>query len=142
MSYIHEQMMVELLHTGHLYDQALTILMKRHGLTNSQYNILRILKGALPDSVNPGELKERMVFQNSDVTRLIDRLVGKDLVFRQICPSNRRKVDMTITKKGEKLLEKIYPEMKEITNNFYSEVLSAEEAKEFTQKLKILKSNL
>jgi len=71
------------------------------------YNVLRILKGSKPKSISPGEIKEVMLDKSPDLTRLLDKLVQIGLVDRHLCPANRRKMDVIITKKGEALLSKI-----------------------------------
>jgi len=139
---MHEQMLVELIHTSHLYEKVLASLFKEYDLTNPQYNILRILKGVHPEYLHPGEIKNRMMFQKSDLTRLIDRLVGKGLVSRKICDSNRRMVDMKITENGIETLEAIYPKLSKITNNFYSDTFTEMEVTEITNYLNKIKTVL
>ena len=77
---------------------------KGYGITVQQYNILRILRGQNPDPVTVNELKERMLDKMSDVSRLVERLRVKELVERKICPDDRRRAEVTITKKGLDLL--------------------------------------
>ena len=78
------------------------------------YNVLRILKGSFPNPLSPGEIKEVMLDKSPDLTRLIDKLVNMDLVDRHICPNNRRKMDVFITKKGEQVLHEINNKQKNI----------------------------
>ena len=85
-------------HTEHL---------KKSGITGAQYNILRILRGQYPNPASVNLLKERMLDKMSDVSRLVERLLQKDLVDRKICPYDRRRVEVVITKKGLELLEDI-----------------------------------
>lgn len=82
------------------YNQAF----KKFDLTSSQFNILRILRGQHPNSASVNLLKERMLDKMSDASRLVERLRKKGLVKRNICPNDRRKVDVIITDKGLKLL--------------------------------------
>lgn len=82
---------------------------KPFGITPQQFNILRILRGQFPDRISAKEIKERMLDQNSDVSRLLDRLSTKGLVERKQCPSDKRAADVYITRKGLRLLEKIDP---------------------------------
>ncbi|GJQ63017.1 MAG: MarR family transcriptional regulator [Melioribacteraceae bacterium] len=77
---------------------------KGYGITVQQYNILRILRGQNPEPVTVNELKERMLDKMSDVSRLVERLRVKELVERKICPDDRRRAEVTITKKGLDLL--------------------------------------
>ncbi|MEW6194252.1 MAG: MarR family transcriptional regulator [Bacteroidota bacterium] len=79
--------------------------LKQLGVTASQYNILRILRGQHPNPASINLLKERMIDKMSDASRLVERLKKKELVEREICPSDRRQVDVKITAKGLKLLQ-------------------------------------
>lgn len=82
-------------------------LLDEYDLTPQQFNLLRILRGQYPQPASITLLKERMLDKMSDASRLVERLVTKGLVERKICPVDRRKVDVVITKKGLKILEKI-----------------------------------
>lgn len=77
---------------------------KKYGITGAQYNILRILRGQHPRPASVNLLKERMLDKMSDASRLVDRLKSKGLVEREICPDDRRKVEVKITEKGMVLL--------------------------------------
>ncbi|MFN8336950.1 MAG: MarR family transcriptional regulator [Cyclobacteriaceae bacterium] len=77
---------------------------KAAGITVQQFNILRILKGQYPKSISATEIKSRMLDKNSDVSRLLDRLVVKKLVNRQVCPNDKRAADITITEEGIAIL--------------------------------------
>lgn len=81
--------------------------LKKHGITGAQFNILRILRGQYPNPASINLLKERMLDKMSDASRLVERLLLKDLVDRKICPDDRRRVEVVITEKGLKLLEDI-----------------------------------
>jgi DNA-binding MarR family transcriptional regulator len=81
--------------------------LKKCGITAAQYNILRILRGQYPKPASVNLLKERMLDKMSDASRLVERLKQKDLADRQICPEDRRRVEVVITNKGLKLLEDI-----------------------------------
>ncbi len=79
--------------------------LRKHGLTQQQYNILRVLRGFRSECpVSIGFLKERMLEKNSDVSRLVDKLFRKGLVDRNENRTNRRQKDVDITKKGLELL--------------------------------------
>lgn len=73
---------------------------KSAGITNQQFNILRILKGQHPKSISASEIKARMLDKNSDVSRLLDRLALKKLITKQTCPNDKRAADITITETG------------------------------------------
>lgn len=80
---------------------------KKFDLTASQFNILRILRGQYPSSASVNLLKERMLDKMSDTSRLVERLRKKGLLKRNICPNDRRKVDVVITEKGLNLLAEL-----------------------------------
>jgi Transcriptional regulators len=81
-------------------------LLKKHDLTEPQYNVLRVLRGFRsegPSSI--GFLKERMLDRSSDVSRIVDKLCEKGLVDRKENTVDRRQKDVVITEKGLDLLQ-------------------------------------
>lgn len=80
---------------------------KPFGITNQQYNVLRILRGQHPKSISTCGIKERMLDRNSDVSRIVDRLTLKNWVTKETCPNDRRLVDVMITDDGLALLKKM-----------------------------------
>lgn len=86
---------------------------KPYGITPQQYNVLRILRGRHPESVNPSEIKEVMLDKNPDITRLCDRLLAMGLIGRSIDAVNRRKMNIVITQQGLHLLAQIQPLLEE-----------------------------
>jgi DNA-binding MarR family transcriptional regulator len=80
-----------------------------HGITRSQYNVLRILRGVYPDGHPRQEITRRMVDRSPDVTRLIDRLETAGYVVRDRTDSDRRLSIARITEKGLALLEVMNP---------------------------------
>ena len=81
--------------------------LKTHDLTSTQFNVLRILRGQGEKAVSIGLIKERMIERNSDVSRIIDRLVKKQLILRKENCDDRRQKDVLISKKGLAILAKI-----------------------------------
>lgn len=81
-------------------------LFKEHGISESQYNALRILRGA-GEALPCLEVASRMITQLPDITRLVDRLEGSGLVERERTAEDRRVVLVRITKRGLKLLEEL-----------------------------------
>ena len=126
---IHELFMVEVMRTSEIVQHRIATLLRGYELTPPQYNILRILRGADGD-LSVGEIKNRMLFETSDVSRLLDRLVRKGLTNRNICPDNRRKMDVCISKIGLQVLEKLDGELAQTLNGFYKDELSESKAKE------------
>jgi DNA-binding MarR family transcriptional regulator len=75
-------------------------------ITSQQYNILRILRGA-GKPLSTLQIRQRMLDKMSDTSRIVDRLVKKELVQKVICKTDRRLVDVTITDTGLQLLDKL-----------------------------------
>jgi DNA-binding MarR family transcriptional regulator len=73
-------------------------------LTLNQYNVLRILRGSLPDGLASSEIADRMITRDPDITRLVDRLEKRGLVTRVRGRQDRRIVEVRITGKGQELL--------------------------------------
>ena len=86
---------------------------ERHGLTRSQYNVLRILRGVHPEGHPRCEIAQRMIERAPDVTRLVDRLQAQGFVRRNRGGRDHRQAITRITPKGLKLLESIHPEIEE-----------------------------
>lgn len=105
-----QKAIINLIYTYNQVSGRMVALLQRHGLTMQQYNILRILKGQYPNPSTNNLVKERMLDRNSDVTRLIDRMIKNGLVTRTSCEKDRRRVDILITDKGLALLATLEPE--------------------------------
>lgn len=105
---------------------------KSFGITNQQFNILRILKGQYPNSTSATEIKSRMLDKNSDVSRLLDRLAAKKLITKQVCPNDKRAADITITEAGLTILATLEKRQSEIDGVLN---LSEEEAKQLSNLL-------
>jgi DNA-binding MarR family transcriptional regulator len=82
-------------------------LLKPYGISEQQYNVLRILRGQNGKSANLYMIQERMIHKMSNATRLVEKLRLKKLVNREICEENRRMINVDITEKGLKVLEEI-----------------------------------
>jgi DNA-binding MarR family transcriptional regulator len=77
------------------------------GLTNNQYNVLRILRGSHPSRLACSEIAERMIARDPDITRLVDRLGRHGLVARVRGRGDRRVVEVAITDKGREVLRNL-----------------------------------
>lgn len=82
-------------------------LFKEYGITQPQYNILRILRGQHPKPATINMLIDRMLDKSSNASRIVERLRKKGLIDRRECEEDRRAVDVFITKQGLKLLRQI-----------------------------------
>ena len=98
---------LNLKYTSSSYNSKEVEVFKKHGILAQHFNVLRIVKGAHPDSVSPGKILEVMLDQGRDLTRLVDKLVKLGLLIRSTRPSNRRRVDINITEEGLALTEKV-----------------------------------
>jgi MarR family transcriptional regulator, 2-MHQ and catechol-resistance regulon repressor len=82
-------------------------ILKLYNITLKQFNVLRILRGQQPEPITIHEIRNRMIDKMSDVSRIVDRLLIKGLVIRELCKENRRAVDVYISENGLKLLEEL-----------------------------------
>ena len=83
-------------------------------ITPQQFNILRILRGSFPEPLSTLQIRERMLEKMSDTSRIVDRLITKGLVKKLTCKNDRRLVDVIISDKGKKLLERLDTRQDEI----------------------------
>ena len=101
---LEEEVILNLARTAeHIFARAAGVL-KPAGLTATQYNVLRILRGAGPEGLTCGEIGGRMVTKESDVTRLLDRVEARGFISRERPTSNRRVVVTRITEDGLRVL--------------------------------------
>lgn len=93
--------------TAAVLDHAFADALKAHGITPTQYNVLRILRGAGAGGLCRNEVRDRLVAQVPDVTRLLDRMEQGGLVERERDGDDRRLVNTRITRAGLALLERL-----------------------------------
>jgi DNA-binding MarR family transcriptional regulator len=103
-------------------------------LTLQQYNVLRILRGAGPDGLPTLEIATRMVEQAPGITRLLDRLEAKDLVERERCPEDRRRVTCRISRTGLALLARLDEAMNQ-SDGIFDGAISASDLKHLVEVL-------
>ncbi|HEV2492552.1 MAG TPA: MarR family transcriptional regulator [Terriglobia bacterium] len=101
-----EAVFLDLLRTTDLLSRGLVQVLKREGLSATQYNVLRILRGA-PEGLPCGEIASRMITRDPDVTRLLDRLEKRGLISRCRETKDRRTVLARITPEGLRLLARL-----------------------------------
>lgn len=104
---LEEEAFLNLLRTAALLEHSLSEGLKPHGLTLTQYNVLRILRGAEPDGLCRADVQSRMLTPVPDVTRLLDRLEAAGFVVRERDETDRRFVIARITRDGLDLLERL-----------------------------------
>lgn len=101
-------------------------ILKPFDISSEQFNVLRILRGQKGNPTNMFVIQERMLAKTSNTTRLVDKLLLKELVTREVCPDNRRKIEVTITEKGLAILAELEPKVK-MHEDSYSQKLTEEE---------------
>jgi len=99
--------LINLFYTANFFRDAHLLIFRPYDIQGQHFNILRILRGKHPDAVTPGYIKDVMLDKGRDVTRLIDKLIAMGWVQRQVCPQNRRKMDITLTSLGLNVTEEI-----------------------------------
>jgi DNA-binding MarR family transcriptional regulator len=98
------------------------LFLRPYAITSTQYNVLRILRGAEPEGLCRNELRDRMLTRMPDVTRLLDRMEEAGLVERTRDTEDRRMVTSRITKKALQLLTTLDPLVAENEKRFFSEI--------------------
>lgn len=102
-----EEVYLNLQRTAEALRWSVAETLKPYDLTASQYNVLRILRGAGADGVKCSEISERLVTKDSDITRLLDRLIRRKLVTRERDERDRRAIVARITVEGLTLLAEL-----------------------------------
>lgn len=129
----HQKASVNIIFTYNWLNGLIKSELEKSNITNQQFNILRILRGQYPTPATINILKERMLDKMSDASRIVDRLVQKELVTRTVNKKDRRAVDILITQKGFELLDSIH--MEEAMYEGLKSNLSEEEAKQLSDLL-------
>ncbi|MEO7768379.1 MAG: MarR family transcriptional regulator [Ferruginibacter sp.] len=135
----HQRAIINLIFTYNWTTEQLKEIFDKEGLTMQQFNILRILRGNIKP-LSTLQIRERMLDKMSDTSRIVDRLIIKGLAKKIICKADKRMVDVSITEKGKKVLEKI--DLQEDVMQDIASALSEKEAKTLNNLLdKIRKSH-
>lgn len=103
----HQKAAINILFTSSWLHNGNAARLKKHDVTPEQYNVLRILRGSHPKKLMLAEITSRMIDKSSNATRLVEKLRQKGCVKRELCESNRRQVDISITDKGLALMKAI-----------------------------------
>lgn len=109
---------VNILYTGNWMHLVHSHAFKPYGLTVQQFNVLRILRGQFPNPCTVNLIVDRMLDKSSNASRIVDRLLTKELVERKQCESDRRAVDVLITDKGLELLKRLDDVIEEMDSMF------------------------
>jgi DNA-binding MarR family transcriptional regulator len=95
---------INLIYTFNWVNEKVNKLFEPFDITQQQFNILRILRGA-GEPLSTLQIRQRMLDKMSDTSRIVDRLIKKGLVKKSVCHEDRRLVDILLTDKGKKLLQ-------------------------------------
>lgn len=110
----HQKAGINLIYTLAWLKEKTKLIFEAEGITSQQFNILRILRGSFPQPLSTLQIRERMLEKMSDTSRIVDRLIAKGLVKKVTCKQDRRLVDVIITDKGKKLLDRLDARQDEI----------------------------
>jgi DNA-binding MarR family transcriptional regulator len=112
--------------TWAVLDHAVTEALREHGITSTQFNVLRILRGAGERGLCRGEVMERMITKVPDATRLLDRMEAAGLIGRRRDTADRRFVTATITPRGLELLRQLDEPVQELHRRHFAGLDRAE----------------
>ena len=101
-----QKMSINIIYTANWLNEKMGQILATEDITQQQYNILRILRGS-ECPLSTLKIRERMLDKMSDTSRIVDRLIVKGLVEKTACQKDKRLVDITVSKKGLQLLEKL-----------------------------------
>jgi DNA-binding MarR family transcriptional regulator len=108
---IEKRTILNIFYTHQIVAEKFSELLKQYDISTEQFNVLRILRGQKGKPANMSLIQDRMIAKTSNTTRLVDKLLLKNLVYREVCEHNRRKMEVTITQKGLDLLTVLDPEV-------------------------------
>ena len=133
------KMVVNILRAGKIIDHKVSEVLKEYGITHIQFNILRILEARMPEKLSLKDVQDGLLFPTSDVSRLLDRLVKRGLVERTVCPENRRKIDLSITRKGMQIIQSSIPAIEKSLDGYYKSTINEEERLQIIDVMKRIK---
>jgi DNA-binding MarR family transcriptional regulator len=122
---VNHQAQVNLIYTSNWLQNQIAKIFKKYGLSSQQYNVLRILNGSHPNSLNLSQIKSRMLDKMSDTSRVVERLRLSGYLTRVPSKEDRRESIITISKKGLKLVEEM--KIEEVSMDQISKGLTAAE---------------
>lgn len=102
-----EKLMINVIYSANLLNLITSRLFKPYELSPQQYNVLRILRGQKGESIALMDIEHRMLDKSSNVSRLVDKLISKDLVNRSVSSKDRRRIEIVITSRGLSVLKEI-----------------------------------
>ena len=136
-----EEALLNLLRTADVFDRTFQHRIKPWGVTATQYNVLRILRGAQPRGLTCSAIGERMITAEPDITRLVSRLKALKLVHQHRDRHDRRMVWTQISEAGLKLLREMDPMIERMPPELLGHMKKAE-VTELTRLLEAARSRL
>lgn len=116
---LEEEAMLSVMRTAEVISQHVASLLKSFDLSANQYNVLRILRGSRDTGLTCGQIGERMISRDPDITRLLDRLESRGLIARERSEADRRVVVAHISAAGLSLLHEMDPEILSYNRRFF-----------------------
>lgn len=101
----HHKLLVNILYTNNWIMNEMASILKPYQISNQQFFVLRVLEENKPAPVSTNYVIKQMMNENSNASRLVDKLILKGLAIREQNPQDRRQVDISITQKGSLLLK-------------------------------------
>ncbi|MFD1602628.1 MarR family winged helix-turn-helix transcriptional regulator [Flavobacterium artemisiae] len=135
-----KKVILNIMYTQNVIQDHFNELIKPYDLSGEQYNVLRILRGQKGKPANMCVIQERMLAKTSNTTRLVDKLLLKEFVTRNVCPDNRRKIEVLITQKGLDVLKELDPKV-DAHENTFAENLKPDELVFLNQLLEKFRTN-
>ena len=130
---------LNVLFTGHWLTDETNKVLRPMGLTEPQFNVLTLIYAARGKPISSQVIQSGMIQRQSNVTRIVDKLVRRGWVTRDTCPENRRKVDITITEEGKEA----YKNARKAVMGFHSRLMgkiSNKDAEQLSMLLDVLRT--
>lgn len=132
-----ERLLVTIMRTSAWLCDEFNHALEPYGISQQQYNVLRILRGS-GEPLSTCDIRHRMIDRASDTSRIVDRLVEKGLVEKQVSLHDRRRIEVRLTHAGLELLEELDP----IVRRFHDRIaiLTPEQRRQVTELLDLLRT--
>jgi len=134
---IQHKALLNVFYTSYWYKTHVSSVLKQHGLTMEQFNVMRILKGKHPEALCVKNIGSRMIEKNSNVPRIIDRMILKGFAVRTQSPEDRRETLVSLTDKGISQLARANEAMTTLANTIVS--LDSQQAEQLNDILEALR---
>lgn len=119
---LEEEVILNIARTAEYLGAMIAGVLKAGDLTMTQYNVLRILRGAAAEGLTCSEISERMVTKESDITRLLDRVESRGFIARERPANNRRVVIARITNEGLRVLAELDEPVDELNRSLVGQL--------------------